>query len=258
MTVNLVKLHETPMDELIQQARDLGITDGSRHRGDLVFAIARQQGSQSNQEFGRGVLEVHSEGFGFLRSPDQNFLPGPEDIYVSQSQIRRFKLQTGDTVIGLVRPPKEGERYTALLRVESVNGDPPGVEPPTFDSLTAIYPDERISMGDDPVLTALDTVAPLGLGQRGILVAPARTGRVDLLRKMTNALASDDELEVCVLLMAERPEEIHEWKKARLPKSSRRISMIMQADIFRWRILCLNGRGAWLSAAMMLSSSSTL
>lgn len=214
MTVNLVKLHETPMDELIQQAQNLGISNGSRHRGDLVFAIAREQGSQSNQDFGRGVLEVHSEGFGFLRSPDQNFLPGPEDIYVSQSQIRRFKLQTGDTVIGLVRPPKEGERYTALLRVESVNGDPPGVEPPTFESLTAIYPDERISLGDDAVLKALDFVAPLGLGQRGMLIAPTRTGRVDLLRKITNALASDDELEVCVLLMAERPEEIHEWKKS--------------------------------------------
>ena len=212
MAVNLVKLHETPMNELVQQAQELGVNEIIKRRGDLVFAIARAQGSQANQDFGRGVLEVHSEGFGFLRSPDQNFLPGPDDIYVSQSQIRRFKLQTGDTVIGLVRPPKEGERYTALLRVESVNGDPPGVEPPTFESLTAIYPDDKIDFAQNDLLKPVEAVAPMGLGQRALLVAPPRTGRVDLLRALADALSGDDELEVCVLLIGERPEEIHEWR----------------------------------------------
>ncbi|MEQ1502631.1 MAG: transcription termination factor Rho, partial [Myxococcota bacterium] len=158
------------------------------------------------------VLEVHGEGFGFLRSPADNFLPGQDDIYVSQSQIRRFKLQTGDTVIGLVRPPKEGERYLALLRVDSVNGEPPGVEPPSFDSLTAIYPDDRIPLAADPLLRAVDLAAPMGLGQRGVLVAPSRTGRVELLRAMADLLTADDDLHVTVLLVGERPEEIHEWR----------------------------------------------
>jgi transcription termination factor Rho len=213
MTINLVKLHETPMEELQNRANELGLNLGSKRRSELVYAIARVEGEQQNQQLGRGVLEVHSEGFGFLRAVEQNFLPGPGDIYVSQSQIRRFRLQTGDTIIGVVRPPKEGERYTALLRVESVNGDPPGVDPPAFESLTAIYPDDRIQLGTEPSLQALDLVAPLGLGQRAILVAPPRTGRADLLQRLTTALSTDDDLEVSVLLIGERPEEIHEWKK---------------------------------------------
>jgi transcription termination factor Rho len=156
---------------------------------------------------------VHGEGFGFLRSPDANYLPGADDIYVSQSQIRRFKLQTGDTVFGHVRAPKEGERYYALLRVEMVNGDRPGVEAPSFDQLTAIYPDDRIALPQDPLLTPIERVAPLGLGQRGILVSPSRTGRVDVLRRLTEALTEDEDLEVTVLLIDERPEEIQEWRK---------------------------------------------
>ena len=123
MSVDLVTLHDTQLADLNRQAEELGIEDPSGlRRDDLVFAIAKAQGERNNISYGRGVLEVHGDGFGFLRSPDDNYLPGNADIYVSQSQIRRFKLQTGDTVIGLVRPPKEGERYLALLRVESVNG----------------------------------------------------------------------------------------------------------------------------------------
>ena len=181
---------------------------------DLVFAVGKAQGKKDNNAYGRGVLEVHGEGFGFLRSPADNFLPGADDIYVSQSQIRRFKLQTGDTVIGLVRPPKEGERYLALLRVESVNGEPPGGEPPSFETLTAIYPDDRIPMGDDPVLRAVDLVAPMGLGQRGLLVAPGRVGRTDLLRRLVGVMTTDEDLHVSVLLIGERPEEIGEWRHA--------------------------------------------
>ncbi len=158
------------------------------------------------------MLEVHGEGFGFLRSPGDNFLPGSDDIYVSQSQIRRFRLQTGDTVVGLVRPPKEGERYLALLRVESINGEPPGSERPSFDSLTAIYPDDRIALAEPQLLRAVDLAAPMGLGQRGILVAPGRTGRVELLHELAELLTRDEDLHVTVLLVGERPEEIHEWR----------------------------------------------
>jgi transcription termination factor Rho len=213
MTVELVKLHESPLADLQRQAQELGIPGVERlRRTDLVFAIARRLGDTDGMAYGRGVLEVHGEGFGFLRSPAANFLPGPDDIYVSQSQIRRFDLQTGDTVIGIVRPPKEGERYTALLRVESINGDPPGTKAPSFDALTAIYPDERIPLFKDPFLRAIDRVAPLGLGQRGLLVAPPRTGRVDVLHRLADHLTRDEDLEVTVLLLAAAPEEIQEWR----------------------------------------------
>ncbi|MEZ4322444.1 MAG: transcription termination factor Rho [Myxococcota bacterium] len=214
MPVDFPKLHELPRAELLKTATDLGVSEtAGMSRHDLVFAVGRTQGEIENNAYGRGVLEVHGEGFGFLRSPSDNFLPGADDIYVSQSQIRRFKLQTGDTVIGLVRPPKEGERYLALLRVESVNGEPPGVEPPSFDSLTAIYPDDRIDLAGDPILEAVDRAAPIGLGQRGILVAPSRTGRVDLLRRLAESLSVDEDLHVTVLLVGERPEEIGEWRR---------------------------------------------
>src|SRR5687768_6764295 len=212
MPVDFPALHEMSAADLKEQARSLGIEATDRRRQDLVFEVGRKIGDNEGQTFGRGVLEVHGEGFGFLRSSSDNFLPGADDIYVSQSQIRRFKLQTGDTVIGLVRPPKEGERYLALLRVESVNGEPPGVEPPSFDSLTAIYPDDRIPLANDPLLVAVDLAAPMGLGQRGLLVAPSRTGRVELLRAMADLLTADEDLHVTVLLVGERPEEIHEWR----------------------------------------------
>jgi transcription termination factor Rho len=216
MAVDFPALHEKPLAELREQARTLAIPERETlRRPDLVYEIGKRLGEQEGQMFGRGVLEVHAEGFGFLRSPADNFLPGADDIYVSQSQIRRFKLQTGDAVIGLVRPPKEGERYLALLRVESVNGEPPGADPPSFESLTAIYPDDRnrIAMGLSPLLRAVDLAAPMGLGHRGLLVAPARTGRVELLRELASLLAADDDLQVTVLLVGERPEEIHEWRK---------------------------------------------
>ena len=213
MPVDLAKLHDKSLAELRAQASAAGIEGAATlRRTELVFQIAVRAGERENQSYGRGVLEVHGEGFGFLRSPDDNFLPGAGDIYVSQSQIRRFKLQTGDTIIGIVRPPKEGERYPALLRVESINGDPPGVEPPDFDSLTAIYPDDRLPLGDSS-LAALDFVAPLGLGQRGLLLAPPETLPEPLLRTLCETIAQDDELEVTAMLIAERPEEIAVWRK---------------------------------------------
>lgn len=213
MTIDLPAIHEASFAELRERASDLGIEELPLRKSDMAFALAHAIGQQEGVELGRGVLEVHGEGFGFLRSPNDNFLPGTGDIYVSQSQIRRFKLKTGDTVIGQVRPPKEGERYTALLRVESVNGDPPGGEPQSFDHLTAIYPDEKIALGDDPQLAVTAKICPLGLGQRGLFVAPSRTGRVDFLRRLVDQVSKDDELETTVLLIGERPEEIQEWKK---------------------------------------------
>ncbi|MEM6931295.1 MAG: transcription termination factor Rho [Myxococcota bacterium] len=214
MPVDFPELHERSIAELRKEAKRLGVEKATEaQRLDLVFEIGRRRGESEGQQFGRGVLEVHPEGFGFLRSAEDSFLVGTADIYVSQSQIRRFKLQTGDTVIGVVRPPKEGERYTALLRVESVNGEAPGAEVPTFESLTAIYPDERIDLGRDPYLRAIDLVAPLGLGQRGLVVGPPRCGQADVLRALADVLVADDDLHVTVLLLGERPEEIHEWRK---------------------------------------------
>ncbi|MFT7520053.1 MAG: transcription termination factor Rho [Kiritimatiellia bacterium] len=212
MSLDIPALNDTPLDQLKEQAQRLGLQQPPRRRSDLAFAVAQALATQRNLLLGRGVLEVHGEGFGFLRSPSDNFLPGHDDIYVSQSQIRRFRLQTGDTVIGQVRPPKEGERYTALLRVESINGDPPGSEPQGFEHLTAIYPDERIAIHQDALLHPIDRIAPLGLGQRGLFVAPSRTGRVEILRHLVDTMASDDDLEVTVLLIGERPEEIEEWR----------------------------------------------
>ena len=171
MPVDFPALHDSSVADLRDRASELGIEEADQMRRlDLVFAIGRRLGAQEQITYGSGVIEVHGEGFGFLRSAQGNFLPGPAAIYVSQSQIRRFKLQTGDTGIGQVRPPKEGERYVALLRVESVNGERPGAEPQPYDSLTAIYPDDRIRLSDDQHLRALDLAAPMGLGQRGILV----------------------------------------------------------------------------------------
>ena len=215
MPVDFPGLHDMTIEDLRSKATDLGISDAPKlRRADLVFEVGRLEGEGDRVQYGRGVLEVHGEGFGFLRSPQTNFLPGTNDIYVSQSQIRRFKLKTGDSVIGQVRPPKEGERYVALLRVESINGDNANSDPNSFESLTAIYPDDRIEMQSTPYLRAIDLAAPLGLGQRGILLAPQRAGRVELLRRVASQLAQDDDLHVTILLIGERPEEIHEWRKA--------------------------------------------
>ena len=213
MSVNIVQLHEEPLETLRQKADEAGIADSTSYRRhDLIFEIARAMGQRGGTLLGRGVLEVHGEGFGFLRSAVDNFLPGNDDIYVSQSQIRRFKLQTGDTVIGMVRPPKDGERYTALLRVESVNGEGPGQTSPSFDELTAIHPDDRLRLGAHPLLRPIEALAPLALGHRGLLVAPPDSGGNEVLSAMVEAATADDELAVTVLLVAAAPEDIREWR----------------------------------------------
>ena len=208
------ELHPCDNEKLRRIASELGAPGvESMQRFQLIQHIVEASGRDQGVLYGSGTLEIHSEGFGFLRKASNNFLAGGDDIYVSQSQIRRFSLGTGDTVIGQMRPPKEGERYPALLRVESVNADTPNSESASFESLTAIYPDDRIDLDGDPDLEAIDMAAPIGLGQRGLLVAQPRTGRVALLRKLANRLAKHDDLTATVFLVGERPEEIHEWGK---------------------------------------------
>lgn len=214
MSIDFPSLHAQDMDALRERAASLGMaSEPPQNKADLAFHVGRALGEQKGETFGRGVLETHAEGFGFLRSATANFLPGEDDIYVSQSQIRRFKLRTGDTVIGLVRPPKEGERYFALLRVESVNGDAPGGEPyPAFEQLTAIYPDERLDLSAAEEWKPIDYVAPLGLGQRGLLLVPQHTSPSPLLRSLAATLAADEGLHVTALLVGARPEDIQQWR----------------------------------------------
>jgi transcription termination factor Rho len=169
--------------------------------------------------FGEGVLEVLPEGFGFLRAPEYNYLPGPDDIYVSPSQIRRFNLHTGDTVSGQIRPPKEGERYFALIKVEAINFEPPEVsmEKVHFDNLTPLYPEERIvlEVPDNMTARVMDLVTPLGKGQRGLLVAPPRTGKTMMLQAIANSItANHPEITLIVLLIDERPEEVTDMQRS--------------------------------------------
>jgi transcription termination factor Rho len=212
MTHPLTPLLELSTAELLAQAEKLGIpAQPAAWRDGLLAAIAERR---SGEEHGCGVLEVHEEGFGFLRSPLDGLLPGQADIYVSQSQIKRFNLRTGDTVIGRIRPPKEQERYAALLRVEVVDGEGPDVHYTPFEQVPAVHPSTRLPLARDPWLAAVDWVAPLGLGARGLLVAPPRPERSELLRRLAAVFAGDERVQVMVLLAGERPEDVTEWREA--------------------------------------------
>jgi transcription termination factor Rho len=212
---SLSALLTRPLDDLRAQARRLGLTvPRSPWREGLVTAIAHHQREGDDPHLGCGVLEVHSEGFGFLRSPYDDFRPGAEDIYVSQSQIRRFRLRTGDTVIGCIRPPKEQERYSALLRVELINGAPPDSDVPAFDAQAAVHPSTRLPLTRDAALLAIDHVAPLGLGARGLVVGATSADRTDVLQRVARAFGAEEGLRLWVLLVAERPEEVTDWRDA--------------------------------------------
>jgi len=214
MSADFATVQAMEMSELLERAAKLKLQGAAdMRRSDLIYHVVAEAGRSDGTAYGRGVLEVHGEGFGFLRCPEDHFLPGNHDIYVSQSQIRRFRLQTGDTVIGIVRAPKEGERYPALLRVEAVNDDPPGAHAGSFANLHSIHPDDRLSLGDSTLLKPIDFLAPLGLGQRGLLVGSSRAGRSALLKEMSVVLAKDTDLDVTVLLIGERPEDIREWQQ---------------------------------------------
>ncbi|MCG6962987.1 MAG: transcription termination factor Rho [Acidobacteria bacterium] len=218
--MNLKQLKEMSINELSGIARGLGVENpAGMRRQDLIFRILQRQTEREGLIFGEGVLEVLPEGFGFLRAPEYNYLPGPDDIYVSPSQIRRFNLRTGDTVSGQIRPPKEGERYFALIKVEAVNFEPPEVamEKVHFDNLTPLYPEERINLEveDNMTCRVMNLLTPLGKGQRGLLVAPPRTGKTMMLQAIANAVTSNHpEVTLIVLLIDERPEEVTDMERS--------------------------------------------
>ena len=210
--------------ELLAYAEDLEIENASNLRKqDMLFAILKQLAENDVLIFGSGVLEVLPDGFGFLRSPEANYLPGPDDIYVSPNQIRRFALRTGDTVEGQIRAPKDGERYFALTKVESTNFDVPESvrHRINFDNLTPLYPDERLKMeidkpdSKDFTSRVIDLVAPLGKGQRALVVAPPRTGKTVMLQNIAHSIAANHpEAYLIVLLIDERPEEVTDMDRS--------------------------------------------
>ena len=206
--------------ELTKLAKDLNVNGISGlKKQDLIFRILQAKTEKEGLIFGEGVLEILPDGFGFLRSPDYNYLPGPDDIYISPSQIRKFNLRTGDTVSGQIRPPKEGERYFALLKVEAVNlGNPEETKYKTlFDNLTPIYPNERFLLETKPQETStriMDMLTPVGKGQRGMIVAPPYSGKTVLLQKFANSLTTNyPEVVLIVLLIDERPEEVTDMQR---------------------------------------------
>src|ERR1700680_1005340 len=210
--------------ELLTVAEELDVENASTLRKqELMFAILKQLAGRDTEIIGEGVVEVLQDGFGFLRSPDANYLAGPDDIYVSPSQIRRFGLRTGDTVEGLIRGPKEGERYFALLKVNTINfEDPEKIRHKVhFDNLTPLYPDERIKMELENPTTkdlsarVIDIVAPLGKGQRALIVSPPRTGKTVLLQNIAHSItANHPECYLIVLLIDERPEEVTDMQRS--------------------------------------------
>ena len=218
--MNLAELKLKKIDELVKLARKLKVEGFSTMRKqELIFAILQAQADKEGKLRGNGVLEILPDGFGFLRAPDYNYLPGPDDIYVSPSQIRRLSLRTGDVIDGLVRAPKEGERYFALLKVESVNFDPPEAakQKTLFGNLTPLHPNEKFELEwqpDNYSMRVMDLFAPIGKGQRGLLVAPPRTGKTVLMQKIANSIVRNHkEVYLIVLLIDERPEEVTEMQR---------------------------------------------
>ncbi len=219
--MNLVELKRKNINELMDMAKTFKIQGASGLRKqDLIFDILQAQTEQNGVINGEGVLEILPDGFGFLRSPDSNYLPGPDDMYVSPSQIRRFNLKTGDTVSGQIRPPKEGERYFALLKVELINyGDPEvAADKVLFDNITPLYPTDRIKLEADPANLStriMDLMTPIGKGQRGLIVSPPRTGKTMLLKDIANAVTKNDsDIFKIVLLIDERPEEVTDMARS--------------------------------------------
>jgi len=218
--LDIAKLKDLNIAPLVQIAKDLGVVGASGMRKqELIFKILQAQTEKSGLIFSEGVLECLPDGFGFLRAPDYNYLPGPDDIYVSPSQIRKFDLRTGDTISGQIRPPKEGERYFALIKVEAINFEPPDESRNKifFDNLTPLYPQERIRLetGKDNVSArVLDLLTPIGKGQRGLIVAPPRTGKTMLLQTIANSVSTNHpEVTLIVLLIDERPEEVTDMQR---------------------------------------------
>jgi transcription termination factor Rho len=221
VTLDLVELKDMRIENLNQIAKDLGVSGAAGLRKqELIFKILQTQAEKSGLIFSEGVLECLPDGFGFLRAPEYNYLPGPDDVYVSPSQIRRFDLRTGDTVSGQIRPPKEGERYFALIKVDAINFEPPEESRNKifFDNLTPLYPDERLKLEtarDNFSGRVMDLLTPIGKGQRGLIVAPPRTGKTMLLQNIANSVTTNHpEINLIVLLIDERPEEVTDMQRS--------------------------------------------
>ncbi|MBA3632610.1 MAG: transcription termination factor Rho [Acidobacteria bacterium] len=220
-TLDLAELKDKSISELTHIAKEMGVEGASGMRKqELIFKVLAAQTEKSGLIFSEGVLETLPDGFGFLRAPEYNYLPGPDDIYVSPSQIRKFDLRTGDTVSGQIRPPKEGERYFALIKVEAINFEQPehSREKIFFDNLTPLYPDEQLKMETEPDKVSarvIDLVTPIGKGQRALIVAPPRTGKTMLLQTMANSITQNHpEVTLIVLLIDERPEEVTDMQRS--------------------------------------------
>src|SRR5205807_1252863 len=210
-TLDLVELKDMSIQKLNQVAKDLAVTGAAGLRKqELIFKILQTQAEKSGLIFSEGVLECLPDGFGFLRAPEYNYLPGPDDVYVSPSQIRRFDLRTGDTISGQIRPPKEGERYFALIKVDAINFEPPeeARNKIFFDNLTPLYPNERLKLEtarDNYSGRVMDLLTPIGKGQRGLIVSPPRTGKTMLLQSIANSITTNHaEVTLIVLLIDER------------------------------------------------------
>jgi len=219
--MDIVDLKNMTIAELLKMAEELDVPGVSGLRKqELIFKILEANTEKDGLIFAEGVLEILDEGYGFLRSPDYNYLPGPDDIYVSPSQIKRFDLKTGDTVSGQVRPPKESERYFALLKIEAVNFENPEIAKHKilFDNLTPLYPDSKVKLefkNDDWTTRIMDLMTPIGRGQRGLIVSPPKAGKTIILQKIANAITSNHpECKLIVLLIDERPEEVTEMERS--------------------------------------------
>ena len=222
--MNLTELKKTPVSELIELATSTGIEGMSRARKqDIIFAILKAHAKNGEDIYGDGVLEILQDGFGFLRSAESSYLAGPDDIYVSPSQIRRFNLRTGDTVSGKIRPPKDSERYFALLKVSDINFEPPenAKNKVLFENLTPLHPKERLKLEigngstEDMTARVIDLVAPIGKGQRGLIVSPPKAGKTMMLHDIAHSIAHNHpECHLIVLLIDERPEEVTEMARS--------------------------------------------
>ncbi|MFN7933495.1 MAG: transcription termination factor Rho [Bryobacteraceae bacterium] len=220
-TLDLVELKDMSIQKLNQIAKDLGVLGvAGLRKQELIFKILQTQAEKSGLIFSEGVLECLPDGFGFLRAPEYNYLPGPDDVYVSPSQIRRFDLRTGDTISGQIRPPKEGERYFALIKVDAINFEPPEESRNKifFDNLTPLYPNSRLKLEvsrENFSGRVMDLLTPIGKGQRGLIVAPPRTGKTMLLQSIANSVTTNHpEVVLIVLLIDERPEEVTDMQRS--------------------------------------------
>ena len=222
--MQLIELKKMPVEQLIELGEECGVENASRaKRQDIVFGILKSKAKSGEDIEGEGVLEILQDGFGFLRSPDSSYLAGPDDIYVSPSQIRRFSLRTGDTIQGKIRSPKDGERYFAILKIEQINFEEPDKtkNKPSFENLTPLFPDERMSFElgsgstEDLSSRVIDLTAPTGKGQRSLIVSPPKAGKTLLLQSIAHSIERNNpECKIMVLLVDERPEEVTEMKRS--------------------------------------------